>query len=131
MENNYIFQADYKNKQGEVKVKLLLVSFKDKQQTHFVYSPHLDLTGYGDSIKEAKESFGIVFNDFIEYTLNKNTLAKVLTKLGWTLKGTVKKPKKILAPSMQSIVNTDYISEIFDRYPVKTFHKEVGIPAYI
>ncbi len=128
----YIFKGDYKNKTGYVKVKLLLVHFKDENNVHFIYSPHLDLTGYGNNLREAKKSFEIVFEDFIDYTLKKKTLGKVLTDLGWELKGTLKKPRKILAPSITSVIKeNDYVSEIFDKYPVNTYHKEVGIPALV
>ena len=126
----YVFQGGYKNKAGHVRVNLLLINFKDENNINFIYSPHLDLTGYGKSLKEAKKSFEIVFEDFVDYTLKKKTLGKVLNNLGWELKGSLKKPKKILAPSITSIIgNNEYVSEIFDNYPVKTFHKEVGSPA--
>ncbi len=127
---DYLFQGGYKNKAGEVKVNLLLIHFKDESNIHFIYSPHLDLTGYGQNLKDAKKSFEIVFEDFIDYTLKKKTLGKILSKLGWELKGTLKRPRKILAPSITSVISQNkYVSEIFDKYPVNTFHQEVGIPA--
>ncbi len=127
----YIFEGDFNNKSGNVIVKLLLFHFKDENNIHFIYSPHLDLTGYGNILSEAKKSFEIVFADFIDYTLKKKTLSKVLTDLGWELKGTIKRPKKVIAPSITSIIQgNDFVSEIFDKYPVNTYHKEVGIPAY-
>ena len=128
----YIFEGDYKNKSGNVKVKLLLFHFQDEKNIHFIYSPHIDLTGYGKNITEAKKSFNIVFEDFIDYTLKKKTLSKVLSNLGWKLKGSAKKPKKILAPSITSVIKENrYVSEIFDKYPVNTYHQEVGIPAFV
>ncbi len=127
----YIFQGGYTNKAGEVIVNLFLIHFKDESNIHFIYSPHLDLTGYGQNLKEAKKSFEIVFEDFVDYTLKKKTLGKVLTNLGWELKGTLKRPKKVLAPSITSVISqNDYVSEIFDKYPVNTFHQEVGIPVF-
>lgn len=127
----YIFQGGYKNKVGEVRVNLLLIHFKDENNIHFIYSPHLDLTGYGQNLKDAKKSFKIVFEDFIDYTLKKKTLSKILTKLGWDLKGSLKRPEKLLAPSITSVISqNDYVSDIFDKYPVNTFHQEVGIPAF-
>ena len=128
----YLFQGGYINKSGTVVVKLLLVHFNDENNIHFIYSPHLDLTGYGHNLNEARKSFEIVFEDFIDYTLKKKTLGKVLTKLGWELKGTLKRPKKVLAPSIASVIKeNDFVSEIFDKYPVNTYHQEVGIPAYV
>ncbi|WP_373497699.1 hypothetical protein [Aquiflexum sp.] len=127
----YLFQGDYKSKADEVKVNLFLIHFKDENNVHFIYSPHLDLTGYGENLNDAKKSFEIVFEDFLDYTIRKKTLGKLLTELGWELKGTLKKPKKILAPSITSVISqNEYVSEIFDKYPVNTFHQEVGIPAF-
>ena len=129
--SKYIFKGDFKNKIGNVSVKLLLVQFEDENHVHFIYSPHLDLTGYGNDLREAKASFEIAFEDFVDYTLKKGTLGKVLSDLGWGLKGTVKKPKKVFAPSITSVIKeNDYVSEIFDKYPVNTYHKEVDLPAY-
>jgi hypothetical protein len=127
----YIFEGGYKNKSGNVIVMLLLFHFEDEKKIHFIYSPHLDLTGYGNNIKEAKKSFEIVFEDFIDYTLKKRTLGKVLSNLGWELKGSTKKPKKVIAPSITSVIkDNEYVSEIFDKYPVNTYHQEVGLPAF-
>ena len=129
--SKYIFEGDYQSQVGNARVKLLLIHFQDENNTHFIYSPHLDLTGYGHSLEEAKDSFGIVFEDFVDYTLKKKTLGKVLASLGWESKGSPKKPKKLLAPSITSVIKeNDYVSEIFDKYSVSTFHQEVGIPAY-
>ena len=108
---------------------LFLIHFQDEKKVHIIYSPHLDLSGYGNSRKEARTSFEIVFEDFVAYTLKKKTLAKVLTELGWKLKGSSKKPVRVIAPSITSVINkNNYVSEIFDKYAVSTYHKEVGLP---
>lgn len=126
----YIFEGGYKNKKGYVKVKLLLFHFKDENNIHFIYSPHLDLTGYGNNVEEAKKSFEIVLEDFVDYTLKKKTMGRVLSGLGWKLKGSAKRPKKIIAPSITTVIEKNkYVSDIFDKYPVNTFHQEVGLPA--
>jgi hypothetical protein len=128
----YIFKSDFKSKEGVVKVNLLLVHFTDENDVDLIYSPHLDLTGYGKNLIDAKKSFKIVFEDFIDYTLKKKTLGKVLLDLGWEVKGNKKMPKKVLAPSIASVISSnDYVSEIFDKYPVNTYHQEVGIPVYV
>lgn len=128
----YIFKGKYQNKSASVKVQLLLFHFTDENNVHFIYSPHLDLTGYGTDQEEAKKSFKIVFEDFVDYTLTKKTLGKVLTSLGWELKGSAKRPEKLLAPSITSVIkDNEYVSEIFDKYPVNTYHQEVGLPAFV
>ena len=124
----YIFEGKYQNQSTSVKVKLLLIHFEDEKKIHFIYSPHLDLTGYGNNFEEARKSFEIVFEDFVDYTLKKKTLGTVLSGLGWELKGPFKKPKRVIAPSITSVIkNNKYVSEIFDKYPVSTFHQEVAI----
>ena len=117
-------------KQGEVKVRILLFHFTDEQGIHFVYSPHLDLTGYGHSLTEAKTSFEVVFEDFLDYTIKKATLGSLLQKMGWKKqKGTLKKPVKSLSPSITTVIaGNKYISDLFDKYPLQTFYKEVGMP---
>ena len=128
----YIFEGKFQNKSGGVKVKLLLFHFVDENNIHFIYSPHLDLTGYANNLEEARKSFEIVFEDFVDYTLKKKTLGKVLTGLGWGLKGSALRPKKVIAPSITSVIkDNEYVSEIFDKYPVNTYHQEVGLPAFI
>jgi len=66
----YIFEGGYKNKSGNVLVRLLLFHFEDKNKVHFIYSPHMDLTGYGNDIVEAKKSFEIVSEIFDKYSVN-------------------------------------------------------------
>ena len=74
----YIFEGKFQNREAGVKVKLLLFSFENENKVNFIYSPHLDLTGYGNSIKDARDSFKIVLEDFIDYTLKKKYLVKCL-----------------------------------------------------
>ena len=127
--SQYLFKKGIKKDSNMIQVRLLLIHFKDENKVNFIYSPHLDLTGYGNNLSEAKTSFEIVFDDFLDYTIKKNTIGEVLEKLGWQLKGSIKKPKKIIAPSITSIIKeNDYISDIFDKYSTKTFHQDVGIP---
>jgi hypothetical protein len=127
--SKYLFQADYKNNRATVKVRLFLVHFQDENNTHIIFSPHLDLSGYGNSLVEAKDSFQIAFADFADYTLKKKTIGKVLRNLGWKLKVNQKIPKKVIAPSITSIIKeNDYVAEIFDKYNVYTFHQDVELP---
>ncbi len=127
---NYIYSADINNPKSKVKVNLFLIHFQDESNVHFVFSPHLDITGYGYTLREAKKSFNIVLEDFIDYTTNKQTLQKVLADLGWKVKGKSKKYPKILAPSITSVIaKNKHVSDIFDNHIAKTFHQEVELPA--
>ena len=63
---------------------------------YYHYAPALDLTGYGVSESESKNSFQHQLNEFVNYTLNKGTIYDELERLGWT---TNKKKKRIVAPN--------------------------------
>lgn len=63
-------------------IRMDLLIFKEKN-IHFVYAPALDLSGYGNTKKEAQASFLITLKAFLEYTSEKNTLVGELLKLGW------------------------------------------------
>jgi len=117
-------------KTSGVKVRILLFHFTDEHGVHFIYSPHLDITGYGYTLKDAKKSFEVVFADFLDYTLKKATLGSLLKKLGWKQqKGSVKKPVRSLAPSITTVIaNNKHIAEIFDKYPLHTYYQEVDLP---
>jgi hypothetical protein len=73
-------------------VGLSLVEFNEEDVV-IVYSPALDLSGYGYTKEEAKNSFTESLHEFFRYTHNKNTLDQVLKDLGWSIKGTKKNPK--------------------------------------
>ncbi|MDD2965804.1 MAG: hypothetical protein PHU33_17825 [Bacteroidales bacterium] len=129
---NYIYSADINNSNAKVRINLFLIHFQDENNIHFIFSPHLDLTGYGYNLREAKKSFNIALDDFMSYTINKKTLSKVLTGLGWKVKGSTRKPAKILAPSITSVIaNNRHVSDIFDNHNAKTFHQEVEFPAMV
>ena len=127
--SQYIFKKGIRRDSNLINVRLLLIHFKDENNIHYIYSPHLDLTGYGNNLSSAKTSFEIVLDDFIDSTLKKRTIGKELTKLGGQFKGNAKKPEKIIAPIITSVISENvYVSYILDKYSTKTFHQEVAIP---
>jgi hypothetical protein len=73
-------------------VGLSLIEFNENDVT-IVYSPALNLSGYGYNSDEAKNSFNIALHEFFQYTNNKKTFDKVLIELGWTIKGSKKNLK--------------------------------------
>lgn len=85
-------KADLGFTHNKYHVDLALVEFEEGNVT-IVYSPALDLSGYGYSQEEAKQSFTEALHEFFRYTNNKNTLDKVLKDLGWVIKGSKTKPK--------------------------------------
>ena len=99
----YIFQGGYTNKAGEVMVNLFLIHFKDESNIHFIYSPHLDLTGYGQNLKEAKKSFEIVFEDLDKVILHSKDVK---------IHNMLVKMKKFDKKMQKSIID-DYINSLY------------------
>lgn len=54
----------------------------------YAYAPALDMLGYGDTQQEAKASFEVVFEDFLEFGLKRGTLIPDLEMHGWQQKKT-------------------------------------------
>lgn len=72
-------------------VRLSLIQFEE-DQVIIIYSPALDLSGYGHTQEEAKKSFENAFYKFLRYTNNKKTFEEVLGELGWNVEGGKKYP---------------------------------------
>jgi hypothetical protein len=108
-----------------VKVKLSLIEFEE-DGLHFIYSPALDLTGYGKTEEEAKTSYNLAMEEFLKYTSNKETLLKELQRLGWT----VNTKKNLAAPSLSSMIQSrSYLEEIFTEKSFRKRDETVAIPA--
>jgi len=72
--------------QSEEMVVITLDVFITKEDKYYVaYSPALEISGYGSTLKKAKESFETEVEIFIEETYKRGTLEKYLLKNGWTL----------------------------------------------
>lgn len=80
------FEDNYKNASSKIEAVLSLLQFKEKEVT-IIYSPALDLSGYGNNEKEAQKSFEITIEEFFRYTINKRTFETELKNLGWKLSG--------------------------------------------
>ncbi len=80
------FQGILKNKLGQhIEVNVKVVQFKDSG-SYIVYSPDLDVYGYGKTVKEARDSFALSLSEFFNYIINKGTFASEMKRLGWKKK---------------------------------------------
>ncbi len=68
----------------------------------YVYSPALDITGYGLTQEEARESFETILHEFIVYTHNKKTIFKELENLGWAVN---RKKKRVVSPNFEEMLS--------------------------
>lgn len=103
--SNLQFKGDLGFDNGKYHVGLSLIEFQEDDVT-IIYSPALDLSGYGYSQEEAKNSFSIALHEFFRYTTNKKTIDRVLRDLGWSVRGSKKKPK-FNPPKDSDLVHTN------------------------
>jgi len=92
--------AQYDGAKHRVDIRVDIISWEENN-IHFHYAPALDLTGYGHSAQEAKESFHTQLDDFVNYTMNKGTVYDELERLGWTVN---KKKKRVVAPANDELL---------------------------
>lgn len=110
-----------------IKVSLQVLFFEE-DNIHYAYMPSFDLTGYGNTEDEAKESLTIVLDEFLRYTLNKNTLFIEMQRLGWKIKS---KKKPMYAPQMSDLINTnDQLKDIVNSKQYTTSNYQVNVPAF-
>lgn len=100
--NNYTNKIIRKN--GRISVFLEIYTFKEGD-IYYAYSPALDLTGYGNTEKEAKESLDITLCGYMDYCISNNTLKKDLLSHGWDVRS--EKQRKIPAPSFDRLLRTN------------------------
>lgn len=112
----------------KIKANLTLIGFKEGK-TFLIYSPALDLTGYGSNEEEARQSFHIMFEGFIDYATKKGTLKNELNRLGWQIKGGAKHPKFTQPNFAELLLNNKDLYSLIDKKDYKKFNNQVEIPA--
>lgn len=105
-------------------VGLSLVEFNEDDVT-IIYSPALDLTGYGYSQDEAKKSFSETLHEFFRYTHNKKTLDTILKDLGWSVKGSKKNPKFSPPKDSDLVVSNALYNDIVNTKNYKVSREDV------
>lgn len=117
--------SQYRDGHNWINVKLSLIEFEE-EGLHFIYSPALDLTGYGKTEEKARESYNLAMEEFLKYTSNKETVFQELERLGWTISN----KKKVKAPSLSSLLQSrSYLEEIFTEKNFRKTDETVAIPA--
>jgi hypothetical protein len=125
MPKNLGHTSQYRDGKKRINVKLSLIEFEE-DGLYFIYSPALDLTGYGKTEKEAKQSYNLAMEEFLKYTTHKETILQELERLGWT----ISKKKKLSAPSLSALLQSrSYLDEIFTEKNFRKTDETVSIPA--
>ena len=119
-----VAQTKYGMGKNGYKIRLSLIEFEEDGVT-IIYAPALDLSGYGNTEIEAKESFNIVMEEFLQYTHSKNTLNGVLSELGWEIKVSSKNAKYSPPKNSDLVDKNPLYKEILDKKQYKVFSKEV------
>ncbi|MBI2257349.1 MAG: hypothetical protein HYU67_00435 [Flavobacteriia bacterium] len=118
------FQGTFNRGKYLINIGLSLYLWEEDNIT-FVYSPALDITGYGMDEKEAKHSFEITLKEFVDYTHNKNTIFDELENLGWTVN---RKKKRIHAPDIEELkIDNDTFRNILKRGNVRQENKNIEL----
>ena len=69
-------------KDGYIRASLDIFSYREGN-VRIMYSPALDISGYGNTVEEAKRSFYIVFHEYFRCCVENGTLDADLIKHGW------------------------------------------------
>lgn len=126
---NLNFSGNFSNSQTKVSVTIGVFQFEEDGNT-IIYSPAFDLSGYGKDLNEAKHSFEETLDEFLDYTIKKKTFVKELNRLGWKLKASDIKKRKIKSPELASLITkNDYLAEILNEKNFKKFDQTIAVPA--
>jgi len=125
---NLRFAGTYTKGTKTLEAELSVIQFEE-DGVMIVYSPSLDLSGYGKSVKEARESFNEALAEFIRYTLNKSTFEKELRALGWRISGK-RSSRKYQQPHLDDLLRDKaYLSDIVREKEFQRFNARVALPA--
>lgn len=118
-------EKDFGNRRVSINTQVFLF---EEDNVYFAYNPALDLTGYGNDANEALGSLTVVLDEFLRYTLNKNTFFLELQRLGWKIKS---KKKQMSAPQMSDMINTnDQLKDIVNSKQYTTSNFLINVPAF-
>lgn len=121
------FSGTWESGSDNIKVNLPIILFEE-DGSQIMYCPALDVSGYGKTEAEARDSFNITLGEFFLYTTNKKTFHTVLQKLGWTLRKSKFKP--LHPPSMSELLNNNAnFSRIFNSFPFRKIDQPIELPS--
>lgn len=110
---------------SNITMKLPVMIFEE-DGIQIAYVPILDISGYGNTEGEARESLTTALENYFCYTTNKKTLAEDLKKHGWIVK---KKKDFIAPPDITDILQkNEYLHNIVNNKPYSMQRIDVNIP---
>ena len=121
------YGGTFRSNTSQIEVQLSLLTFEEDGVIIY-YSPALDLSGYGKNNREAKESFNIALEEFLQYTLNKATLKSVLKNLGWKLSGKGKTIKYQQPFLDHMLAENKYLSSVVREKEFQRINQTIYLP---
>lgn len=121
---NLTYQAEFDD---GTEVRLALLSYIE-ENVHVIYSPSLDLYGYGNDEAEARASFTVALEAYVTYLTEEKTWADDLKRLGWQFdlqSHTVKMPDWI-----RLLQTNSHLNDVVNNKPFKKFDQIARIPAF-
>lgn len=110
-----------------VSVKLSLFTFIE-DNVNVVYSPALDLYGYGNDEHEARHSFEVSLKEYVRFTSNKKSVVADLKKYGWKID---KRHKTLNSPDVLTMLETnESFRNMVNERPFKKYDLNVQIPVF-
>lgn len=108
-----------------VNSQLAVFLFRE-DENYIAYSPALDLSGYGKSEEEARQSFDIVLKEYFAYALSEGTLYQDLQKHGWNVHN-----DQITTPCISVLIaNSQELSDILEQKDFKKYNEPIQLPAF-
>lgn len=127
MGSKYTVTGNFKDGGNSAEFQNVPIFVLEEDDNFIYYSPVFDLSGYGKTEEEAKESFNIAVDEFFKYTMRKKTIDSELKKLGWTK---TRRNVRYQPPVMSDMVKKHpYLSEIMNEHDFKKSSIPIAIPA--
>lgn len=119
---NLKYRGNYADNNKLINIELLTLQFTDENGIKMIYAPQLDLTGYGDSLKNARKSFEFVLKDFIDFSIENSTLETIFLNYGWIKQKPDTETEQWIAPSIRWMLqNNQLLSEVLDSHKKVAF----------
>lgn len=111
---------------GKYKISFSLsIYIWEESNIHYAYSPALDITGYGSTEIEARNSFEVTLGEFMSYTNNKKTIYDELEHLGWTVN---RRKRRVHAPNTDELIDdNESFKEILGKGGVRRESRNVEL----
>ena len=118
------YKTSYNKGKYNINISISIYNWQEKG-IFYIYSPALDITGYGNNVKEAKKSFEHTLIEFVSYTDNKKTIFDELEHLGWTVN---RKKKRVHAPDLEDLLDdNDSLKEIITKTGVNRVKQNIEL----